>query len=171
MGLQVDSADYLPAFERALELADYEQYRKEQAPAARAGSQADRDRTLQLHRDVRPGASNILGALRYAAGGWEAQVRCQPSGKVTLNIGTSPHGQGHDTVWSQIAADELGVHPDDVEVLHGDTSISPSGWTRTARARSRSAARRSWSRCRRSRTRRGRWRRTSSRWRRTTSSS
>jgi carbon-monoxide dehydrogenase large subunit len=72
--------------------------------------------------------SNILGALRYAAGGWEAaQVRCQPSGKVTLNIGTSPHGQGHDTVWSQIAADELGVHPDDVEVVHGDTSISPLG--------------------------------------------
>ena len=46
---------------------------------------------------------------------------------MTLNIGTSPHGQGHDTVWSQIAADELGVHPDDVEVLHGDTSISPLG--------------------------------------------
>jgi carbon-monoxide dehydrogenase large subunit len=72
--------------------------------------------------------SNILGALRYAAGGWEAaQVRCQPSGKVTLFIGTSPHGQGHDTTWSQIAADELGVHPDDVEVLHGDTSITPLG--------------------------------------------
>ena len=46
---------------------------------------------------------------------------------MTLNIGTSPHGQGHDTTWSQIVADELGVHPDDVEVLHGDTSISPLG--------------------------------------------
>ena len=72
--------------------------------------------------------SNILGALRYAAGGWDAaQVRCQPSGKVTLYIGTSPHGQGHDTTWSQIAADELGVTPDDIEVVHGDTSITPLG--------------------------------------------
>ena len=51
----------------------------------------------------------------------------QPSGKVTLSIGTSPHGQGHDTTWAQIASDELGVTPDDIEVQHGDTAITPLG--------------------------------------------
>src|SRR5215207_5044385 len=129
MGLLVDSADYLPAFERALEIADYEQYRKEQAARRESGEVKQIGIGLSSYIEMSGLApSNILGALRYAAGGWDAaQVRCQPSGKVTLSIGTSPHGQGHDTTWSQIAADELGVHPDDVEVLHGDTSISPLG--------------------------------------------
>ncbi|HET9249324.1 MAG TPA: molybdopterin cofactor-binding domain-containing protein, partial [Actinomycetota bacterium] len=129
MGLQIDSADYLPAFERALELADVDRYRKEQAARRKGGDARQIGIGLSSYIEMSGLApSNILGALRYAAGGWEAaQVRCQPSGKVTLSIGTSPHGQGHDTVWSQIAADELGVHPDDVEVLHGDTSVSPLG--------------------------------------------
>ena len=129
MGLQIDSADYLPAFERALELSDYEQFRKEQAARRESGDVKQIGIGLSSYIEMSGLApSNILGALRYAAGGWEAaQVRCQPSGKVTLFIGTSPHGQGHDTTWSQIAADELGVHPDDVEVLHGDTSITPLG--------------------------------------------
>jgi aerobic carbon-monoxide dehydrogenase large subunit len=72
--------------------------------------------------------SNILGALRYAAGGWDAcTVQCLPTGKVVLKIGTSPHGQGQVTTWAQIAADALGVTPDDVEVLHGDTAVAPLG--------------------------------------------
>ncbi len=129
MGLNVDSGDYLPAFERALELADYDQFRKEQA--ARRGNGESRQIGIGLSSYIEMcglAPSNILGALRYAAGGWDAaQVRCQPSGKVTLYIGTSPHGQGHETVWAQIAADELGVTPDDIEVLHGDTSTSPLG--------------------------------------------
>ncbi|HJU57367.1 MAG TPA: molybdopterin cofactor-binding domain-containing protein [Actinomycetota bacterium] len=129
MGLKVDSGDYLPTFERALELADYEQYRKEQSARRENGDTKQIGIGLSSYIEMCGLApSNILGALRYAAGGWEAaQVRCQPSGKVTLYIGTSPHGQGHETVWAQIAADELGVTPDDVEVLHGDTSTSPLG--------------------------------------------
>ena len=72
--------------------------------------------------------SNILGALRYAAGGWDgATIECLPSGEVILKTGTSPHGQGHETSWSQIVADGLGVNPDEVEVLHGDTMITPLG--------------------------------------------
>ncbi|MCI0634524.1 MAG: molybdopterin-dependent oxidoreductase [Actinobacteria bacterium] len=129
MGLNVDSGDYLPAFERALELADYDQFRKEQA--ARRDNGETRQIGIGLSSYIEMcglAPSNILGALRYAAGGWDAaQVRCQPSGKVTLYIGTSPHGQGHETVWAQIAADELGVTPEDIEVLHGDTSTTPLG--------------------------------------------
>ncbi len=53
--------------------------------------------------------SNILGALRYAAGGWDAAtIECLPTGKVIVKTGTSPHGQGHETTWSQIVADGLG---------------------------------------------------------------
>jgi len=54
-------------------------------------------------------------------------VRCHPTGKVTVVTGSSPHGQGHVTTWAQIAADELGVPFEDVEVLHGDTAVSPLG--------------------------------------------
>jgi carbon-monoxide dehydrogenase large subunit len=72
--------------------------------------------------------SRVLGALSYAAGGWEhASVRMLPTGKVEVITGSSAHGQGHETAWSQIVADRLGVPFDDIEVLHGDTQIAPKG--------------------------------------------
>ncbi len=72
--------------------------------------------------------SRVLGSLDYAAGGWEtASIRMLPTGKVEVITGASAHGQGHETAWSQIVADKLGVAFDDVEVLHGDTQISPRG--------------------------------------------
>jgi carbon-monoxide dehydrogenase large subunit len=72
--------------------------------------------------------SRILGAIRYAVGGWDsATVRFQPLGSVQVVIGTSPHGQGHVTTFSQIAADALGVDVEDVEILHGDTAVSQLG--------------------------------------------
>ena len=62
------------------------------------------------------------------AGGWEsATVKVEPSGKVTVLTGVSPHGQGEETTFAQIAADELGVGIDDVVVLHGDTAIVQYG--------------------------------------------
>ena len=95
--------------------------------------------------------SRILGAIRYAVGGWDAAtIRFQPLGSVQVVTGTSPHGQGHETTWAQIVADQLGVGVDDVEVLHGDTAVVPArAWTRTAAARSRSAGSRSATRARR----------------------
>jgi carbon-monoxide dehydrogenase large subunit len=72
--------------------------------------------------------SAILGAIRYSAGGWDtATVRCLPTGSVQVLTGTSPHGQGHETTWSQIAADQLGYAVDEIEVLHGDTAVVPLG--------------------------------------------
>ena len=70
----------------------------------------------------------MLGSLNYGAGGWEtASIRMLPTGKVEVITGVSPHGQGHETAWSQIVADRLGVAFEDVEVLHGDTQISHKG--------------------------------------------
>jgi carbon-monoxide dehydrogenase large subunit len=72
--------------------------------------------------------SKILGAIRYSAGGWDtATIRCLPTGTVQVLTGSSPHGQGHETSWSQIVADRLGYDVDEIEVLHGDTAIVPLG--------------------------------------------
>ena len=175
MGLQIDSADYLPAFERALELADYDQYRKEQASRRESGDVKQIGIGLSSYIEMSGLApSNILGALRYAAGGWEAaQVRCQPSGKVTLvHRDVAPRPGSRHRPGRRSRPTSSACTPDDVEVLHGDTSITPLGHGHVRLAldldRRRGAA---WSRCRRSRTRREHWRRTSSRCRRTTSSS
>ena len=72
--------------------------------------------------------SRVLASLNYTAGGWEsATVRVTPTNKVQVITGATPHGQGHETSWSMIVADRLGVDPADVEVLHSDTAISPLG--------------------------------------------
>src|SRR5699024_9318387 len=72
--------------------------------------------------------SRMTAALRLGAPGWEmASVRMLSSGVVQVVTGTSPHGQGHVTTWSQIVADTLGVPFDDVEVVHGDTEAAPYG--------------------------------------------
>ncbi|MDP9330681.1 MAG: xanthine dehydrogenase family protein molybdopterin-binding subunit [Actinomycetota bacterium] len=128
-GLSVDSGNYEPSLDRALELADYDQFRKEQQ------ARRDRNDTMQIGIGLSTyiemcglAPSNILGALRYAAGGWDAAtIRCLPTGKVVVSTGTSPHGQGHETAWSQIVADGLGVAVEDIEVLHGDTQVTPLG--------------------------------------------
>jgi carbon-monoxide dehydrogenase large subunit len=129
MGLQIDSANYQPTFDRALELADYEQMRKEQQARRDAGDARQLGIGVSSYIEMCGLApSNILGALRYVAGGWDAaEIECRPDGKIVVRTGTSPHGQGHETTWSQVVADGLGVTPGDVEVLHGDTSVSRLG--------------------------------------------
>ena len=128
-GLNVDSGNYGPTFETALGLVEYDKLRAEQR------DRRDRHDTKQLGIGLSTyiemcglAPSEILGALRYAAGGWDgATIECLPSGEVVVKTGTSPHGQGHETTWAQIVADGLGVTPDDITVLHGDTQVTPLG--------------------------------------------
>jgi carbon-monoxide dehydrogenase large subunit len=128
-GMTYDSGNYEAATARATELFDYEGLRREQL------ERRERNDPVQLGIGVSTftemcglAPSRVLGALRYAAGGWEhASIRMLPTGKVEVVTGTSPHGQGHETVWSQIIADKFGVPFDDVEVLHGDTQIANRG--------------------------------------------
>jgi carbon-monoxide dehydrogenase large subunit len=128
-GLNVDSGDYHASFEKALAMVGYEELRREQAERRSRGDVRQLGIGLSTYIEMCGLApSNILGALRYAAGGWDAcTVQCLPSGEVVLKIGTSPHGQGHVTTWAQIAADALGVSPDRIQVLHGDTAVAPLG--------------------------------------------
>jgi aerobic carbon-monoxide dehydrogenase large subunit len=128
-GLTYDSGDYDAATARAMELLGYDELRGEQA------ERREREDRVQLGIGVSTytemcgiAPSRALGSLSYGAGGWEtATVRLLPSGKAEVVTGTSPHGQGHETAWSQIAADVLGVPFEDVDVLHGDTKVSPWG--------------------------------------------
>jgi carbon-monoxide dehydrogenase large subunit len=128
-GLTFDSGNYEPALARALELVEYQKLREEQSLRRAAGSTTQLGIGLSSYVEMCGLApSRVLSALRYVAGGWEAAtVRLLPTGKVQVVTGTTPHGQGHETSWSMIAADQLGVSPNDVEVLHSDTSVSPYG--------------------------------------------
>jgi carbon-monoxide dehydrogenase large subunit len=128
-GLAFDSGNYAASFQKAKELAGYDELRKEQQ--ASGGRRNGKLLGVGISTYIEMcglAPSQVLAAVKYAAGGWDAAtIRCHPTGKVTVVTGTSPHGQGHVTTWSQIAADALGVEPDDVEVLHGDTAVSPTG--------------------------------------------
>ncbi|HMC53279.1 MAG TPA: xanthine dehydrogenase family protein molybdopterin-binding subunit [Acidimicrobiales bacterium] len=128
-GLVFDSGDYAPNMEQALELAGYEAVRKEQQERRNAGSTKWIGIGLSCYVEMCGLApSRVLASLNYSAGGWEsATVRLMPTGKVQVVTGSTPHGQGHETCWSQIVADRLGVDPEDVDVVHGDTALSPAG--------------------------------------------
>ena len=128
-GLTVDSGDYEAHLDRALELLDYDALRREQADRREAGDPKLLGIGFSTYLEMCGLApSRILGAIRYAAGGWDAaSLRFLPTGTVQLVIGTTPHGQGHVTTFSQIVADRLGVDVGDVEVLYGDTAVSPIG--------------------------------------------
>ncbi|HEX7094447.1 MAG TPA: molybdopterin cofactor-binding domain-containing protein [Acidimicrobiales bacterium] len=128
-GLTFDSGDYEPALRRALELVRYDELREEQAARRARGDTTHLGIGISSYVEMCGLApSRVLSSLRYAAGGWEsATVRVLPTGKVQVNSGTSPHGQGHVTSWSMIVADKLGISPDDVEVVHGDTALTPLG--------------------------------------------
>ena len=128
-GLSFDSGNYGPNLEKALDLAGYSALREEQARRVAAGDSHLLGIGISCYVEMCGLApSRVLGALSYGAGGWEAAtVRVLPTAKVQVVTGSAPHGQGHETSWSMIVADRLGVPPEDVEVLHSDTSISPLG--------------------------------------------
>ena len=129
-GITYDSGNYEAATDKALQLMGWDDLRREQADRRARGDSVRLGLGISTFTELCGWApSRLLGALRYAGGGWDhASVRVLPTGKVEVVTGTSPHGQGHETAWSQIVADRLGVPFDDVEVLHGDTQFSPRGW-------------------------------------------
>jgi aerobic carbon-monoxide dehydrogenase large subunit len=128
-GLTIDSGDYNASLDVALEQAGYESVREEQRARRAAGDSKRLGIGLSTYVEMCGLApSAILGAIRYSAGGWEAAtIRCLPAGTVQVLTGSTPHGQGHETSWSQIVADRLGYEIDEVEVLHGDTAVVPLG--------------------------------------------
>ncbi len=128
-GLTYDSGNYEAATARAKELFGYDALRAEQAERRARGDKVQLGLGVSTFTEMCGLApSRVLGSLDYGAGGWEhAAVRMTPLGKVEVVTGASAHGQGHETAFSQIVADRLGVAFVDVEVLHGDTQVAPRG--------------------------------------------
>lgn len=128
-GLTYDTGNYEAATAKALDLFGMDELRAEQKRRRESGDPVQLGIGISTFTEMCGLApSRTLGALKYVAGGWEhATIRMLPTGKVELITGTSPHGQGHETAWSQIAASILGIGVDDIEVVHGDTGRAPYG--------------------------------------------
>ena len=121
-GIIYDSANYPRSLDLALKISGYKKLRQEQAKARKQG----RCVGIGLSTYVEICAMGPSSAM--PAGGWEsATVRIEPSGMVNILTGASPHGQGQETSFAQLGAEILGLEPDDVNVIHGDTSIVPYG--------------------------------------------
>jgi aerobic carbon-monoxide dehydrogenase large subunit len=113
-GQVYDSGDYPAALERVLAAADYPRLRREQAERRARGEVV---------------GVGLASYIEPAALGWESgAVKVERSGRVTAITGSSAHGQGHETTFAQVVADQLGVGPDDVVVVHGDTRAGPEGF-------------------------------------------
>ena len=122
-----DSGNYEPALRRALELAGYDQLRREQTAARAKGRHLGIGLSTYIEA-CGPAPSAVAGALGAGAGLWESgQVRVHPSGTVTVYTGSHSHGQGHETTFAQLVADELGIPMEQVEIVHGDTALIPFG--------------------------------------------
>jgi aerobic carbon-monoxide dehydrogenase large subunit len=128
-GMTYDSGDYEAATNKAKEMFGYDDLRAEQKRRRESEDPVQLGIGVSTFTEMCGLApSRVLGSLDYGAGGWEsASVRMLATGKVEVVTGSSAHGQGHETAWSQIVADRLGVAFEDVEVLHGDTQISHKG--------------------------------------------
>jgi len=121
VALQYDSGNYHPVLERGLEMVGYEHFRKDQAEARKNGKLLGIGFSTYIEAcGIAPSA--VVGALGARAGLYEsAQVRVQPTGKVSVFTGSHSHGQGHETTFAQVVADHMGISMDDIEIVHGDS--------------------------------------------------
>jgi len=121
-GLVYDSAKYQESIKRALELSGYDSLRRRQKNGWKNGKYYGVGVSTYVE------ICAIGPSAATPAGGWESgTVRIEPTGKVTVLTGASPHGQGQETTFAQLIADELGIDPEDVNVIHGDTLAVPYG--------------------------------------------
>ena len=127
VALMYDSGNYAPAFDKLLQMLDYTKFRADQTAERAKGRLIGVGFSTYIEAcSIAP--SKVVGALGAQAGLWEsATVRVHPTGKVTVYTGSHSHGQGHETTMAQLAADQLGIAMDDVEIVHGDTGTVPFG--------------------------------------------
>ena len=124
-GWEYDSGDYPTALRKAMDMVGYEKLRVEQAEKRARGELMGIGISF-FTEAVGAGPRrhmDILG-LGMADG---SELRVHPTGKATLRVSCQSQGQGHETTFAQIVAEELGISPDDVEVVHGDTDQTPFG--------------------------------------------
>jgi carbon-monoxide dehydrogenase large subunit len=127
VALTYDSGNYAPTLERALKMVGYEHFRQQQVDARKKGRYLGVGLSCYIEAcGIAP--SQVVGSLGAQAGLYEsATVRIHPTGKVTVLTGSHAHGQGHETTFSQVVADFLGIPMTDVDIVHGDTGRIPFG--------------------------------------------
>jgi aerobic carbon-monoxide dehydrogenase large subunit len=117
MGTTYDSGRYAHALDLVLAAAGYEKLRAEQARRRQSGE----TKLLGIGLSVYVEITALDGGSEYG------RVEVLPSGRVRALTGTSPHGQGHETAWAMLISERMGVPLDQIEVIHGDTDLVPSG--------------------------------------------
>src|SRR5713226_6911431 len=122
-----DSGNYAAALDKLLQIFDYKKFRAEQADARKQGKLLGVGFSTYIEAcSIEP--SKVVDALEAGAGLYESgKVRVHPTGMVTVYTGSHSHGQGHETTFSQLVADDLGIPMEQVEIVHGDTGIVPFG--------------------------------------------
>jgi carbon-monoxide dehydrogenase large subunit len=116
-GTVYDSGNYEESIDLVVEAAGYKELRAEQARRREAGDVHQLGIGMSVYVEVTAG----MGGSEHA------RVEVHPDGRATVFTGTSPHGQGHATAWAMLASNELGIPIDDIEVIHGDTDLIPTG--------------------------------------------
>jgi carbon-monoxide dehydrogenase large subunit len=124
-GWTYDSGDYAKTMRVAMEIADYEGLRKEQAERRAKGELMGIGATF-FTEGVGAGPRKHMDILGLAMNDG-ADLRVHPSGKAVVSISAQTQGQGHETTFAQIVAEELGIPPEDITVRHGDTDKTPYG--------------------------------------------
>ena len=127
VAVSYDSGDYGKALDKLMGMFDYPGFRAEQAAARKQGRYIGIGFSTYIEAcSIAP--SKVVGALGAGAGLYESgKVRVHPTGSVTVYTGSHSHGQGHETTFAQLVADELQVPIEQVEVVHGDTGAIPFG--------------------------------------------
>jgi aerobic carbon-monoxide dehydrogenase large subunit len=124
-GWVYDSGDYEPALRKALDNAGYDELRREQASARERGELMGVGISF-FTEAVGAGPRKHMDILGLGMNDGAA-LRVYPTGKAQLGISVQTQGQGHETTFAQIVAEELGIPPEDVDVIHGDTDTTPYG--------------------------------------------
>jgi carbon-monoxide dehydrogenase large subunit len=127
VALSYDSGNYGAAFDRLLAMVDYRKFRSDQEAARKQGRLMGIGFSTYIEAcSIAP--SKVVGSLGAQAGLYESgKVRVHPTGSVTVYTGSHSHGQGHETTFSQLVADELGIPMEQIEIVHGDTGQIPFG--------------------------------------------
>ena len=127
-GLTYDSGNYAGALDKALSMLDYPAFRKQQAAAREEGRYLGIG-VVSYIEICGLGPSQVAGAVGFGGGLYDsAIVRVYPTGVVRVYIGGKPHGQGEETTFAQIVAEEFGYPVENIEIVAGDTEITPQGW-------------------------------------------
>lgn len=127
VAVSYDSGDYAASLDKLMTMLDYQKFRAEQAAALKEGRLLGIGFSTYIEAcSIAP--SKVVGALGAGAGLYESgKVRVHPTGMVSVYTGSHAHGQGHETTFAQLVADELQIPMEQIEIIHGDTGQVPFG--------------------------------------------